>query len=57
MKAQFSFTRVMVAGISATIIMTLFAYVGGIMNIKMDVPSMLASMFRRLLLVRGECIL
>jgi uncharacterized membrane protein YagU involved in acid resistance len=45
MKSQFSFTKAIVAGISATVVMTLFTYMGGVMNIKMDIPAMLGSMF------------
>lgn len=45
MKHQFSFSRTIIAGIAATVIMTLFTYVGQIMNIKMDIPAMLSSMF------------
>lgn len=45
MKSQISFTKAIVGGISATIIMTLFTVMGGMMNIKMDIPAMLGSMF------------
>ncbi len=45
MKSQFSFTKAVVAGINATVAMTLFTYMGGMMNIKMDIPAMLGSMF------------
>ena len=45
MKSQFSFTKAVVAGISATVVMTLFTYMGGMMNIKMDIPAMLGNMF------------
>jgi len=45
MKSQFSFTKAFVAGISGTVIMTLFTYMGGMMNIKMDKPAMLGNMF------------
>ena len=45
MKLQFSFAKAFVAGISATVVMTLFTYMGGMMNIKMDIPAMLGSVF------------
>lgn len=45
MKSQFSFTKAVFAGITGTIIMTLFTYMGGMMNIKMNVPEMLAGAF------------
>lgn len=45
MKSQFSLTKALVSGISATIIMTLFTVLGGMMNINMDIPEMLGSMF------------
>ena len=45
MKSQFSITRAVVAGISATVVMTLFTYMSALMNIKMDIPAMLSTMF------------
>jgi Family of unknown function (DUF6789) len=45
MKSQFSFTKAIVAGISATVVMTLFTYMGEVMNIIMDIPAMLGSLF------------
>lgn len=45
MKSQISFTKAIVGGLSATIIMTLFTVMGGMMNIKMDIPAMLGSLF------------
>jgi len=43
MKSQFSITKAVSAGVAGTIVMTLFTYMGGLMNIKMDIPAMLAS--------------
>lgn len=45
MNTQFSFTKAVVAGISATVVMTLFTFMGGMMGIKMNIPEMLAGMF------------
>ncbi len=45
MKSQFSFTKAIAAGITGTIIMTLFTYMGGMMNIRMNIPEMLAGVF------------
>lgn len=44
MKVQFSITKSIVAGISATFVMTLFTYLGEMMNIKMNIPAMLSSL-------------
>jgi len=51
MKSQFSVTRAVVAGISGTIVMTLFTYIGALMNIKMDIPAMLSTMLGGNLLI------
>ncbi len=45
MKSQFSFSKAVGAGVAGTIIMTLFTYMGQLMNIKMNIPEMLSSMF------------
>ena len=45
MKTQFSLTKAIMAGIAGTIIMTLFTYMGTVMNLKMDIPAMLSTMF------------
>ena len=45
MKQQLSISKALFAGISATVIMTLFTYMGQIMDIKMNIPEMLSSMF------------
>ncbi len=45
MKSQFSISKAVFSGIIATIIMTLFTYMGQLMNIKMNIPKMLSSMF------------
>lgn len=44
MNTQFSITKAVAAGITATIVMTLFTFLGGMMGIKMDIPAMLGSM-------------
>lgn len=51
MKSQFSLTNAIIGGITATVIMTLFTFMGAMMNIKMDIPAMLASMFGGNLLI------
>lgn len=45
MKQQFSFSRAIIAGLAGTVMMTLFTYMGQFMNIKMDIPAMLSTMF------------
>ena len=45
MKHQFSLSRTILAGIIGTVIMTLFTYMGKLMNIEMNIPAMLSSMF------------
>ena len=45
MKHQFSFSRAIIAGLAGTVMMTLFTYMGQFMNIKMDIPAMLSTMF------------
>jgi uncharacterized membrane protein YagU involved in acid resistance len=51
MKQQFSFSRTIIAGVTATIVMTLFTYMGQFMNLKMDIPAMLGSIFGGNLLI------
>ncbi len=45
MKQQFSVSRAIIAGLAGTVIMTLFTYMGQIMNINMNIPAMLSTMF------------
>lgn len=45
MNSQFSLTKAVVAGISATVVMTLFTYLGGMMSVEMNIPEMLGSLF------------
>lgn len=51
MNTQFSLTKAIMAGIAGTIIMTLFTYMGAMMNMKMDIPAMLSTMFGGNLLI------
>ena len=51
MNTQFSFTKALVAGVIATVVMTLFTFMGGMMGIKMNIPEMLGSMFGGSLLI------
>jgi uncharacterized membrane protein YagU involved in acid resistance len=51
MNSQFSFSKAVVAGIVATVVMTLFTYMGGMMGIKMNIPEMLGSMFGESLII------
>ena len=45
MKQKFSLSRAIIAGLAGTVMMTLFTYMGQFMNIKMDIPAMLSTMF------------
>lgn len=45
MKRSFSLTNALSAGIAGTVVLTLFTYMGRLMNIQMDIPRMLSSMF------------
>lgn len=45
MNTNGSITKAMIAGISGTVAMTLFMMMGNLMELEMNVPKMLASMF------------
>ncbi len=44
MKQQFSVSKAIIAGLAGTVIMTLFTYMGLLMNINMNIPAMLSTM-------------